>query len=278
MAERNFTELLKSQWAQGKFLCVGLDPDYEKIPESARVGGVTETLIAFNRAVIDATKDIVCAYKPNAAFYEVHGDEGMAALRETILYAHDQAPEVPIIYDAKRGDIGNTNEYYARAAFDHLHADAITLHPYTGSEGLAAFLSRPDKGLFILCRTSNPGAREFQDLAIDGEPLYMHVARTVTGKWNAKANCGLVVGATYPDEMKQIRAVAPELPFLVPGTGAQGGDLEKSVVAAKDAHGTGFIISTSRAIIYASNGPDHMDAMRTKAQEFDGAIRAAALE
>jgi len=275
MTGRNFRELLEAQWERGKFLCVGLDPDYEKIPEPGRKGSVHDTIISFNRAIIDATKDIVCSYKPNAAFYEVYGDEGMDVLRETIQYAHDQAPDVPIVYDAKRGDIGNTNEYYARAAFDHLNADAITLHPYTGSEGLAAFLARPDKGLFILCRTSNPGAREFQDLIVEGEPLYARVASTVAQKWNAAGNCGLVVGATYPDEIKAIRAIAPNLPFLIPGTGTQGGDLEKSVAAGKDAKGRGFIISTSRAIIFASSGADYIEAMKAKAQEFDGAIRKA---
>ena len=169
---RDFNELLGAQWESGKFLCVGLDPDYEKIPLLARTTGVRESLTAFNRAAIDATKDVAAAFKPNSAFYEQYGDEGFEALRASIQYMQDQAPDVPVILDCKRGDIGSTNEYYARAAFEHLRADAITVHPYTGQEGLSAFLSRPEKGIFVLCRTSNPGAREFQDLEVQGRPLY----------------------------------------------------------------------------------------------------------
>jgi orotidine-5'-phosphate decarboxylase len=275
MANRDFNQLLKAQEAQGKFLCVGLDPDYEKIPESARKGDMRKTLVAFNRAVVDATKDIVGAIKVNPAFYESHGDEGWSALRETIFYAHEQAPDVPIIFDGKRADIGNSNVGYATSAFDHLRADAVTVHPYLGSEALQAFLERKEKGVIVLCRTSNSGAGEFQDMEIKGEPLYMHVARHVQEKWNVNGNCGLVVGATYPEEIKAVRKIADDLFLLIPGIGAQGGDLEKAVAAAKDSRGGGFIIVISRAIIYASSAPDYMDAMRAKAQEFDSAIRKA---
>src|SRR3989338_1666623 len=164
MAERNFRQLLESQWEQGKFLCVGLDSDLEKIPEAARIDGTRESIVNFNRRIVDATRDIVCAYKPNTAFYESHGDEGGNALRETIQYIRDQAPEIPVILDAKRGDIGNTNEGYTASAFDHLHADAITVQPYPGKDALQPFLDRKDKGVIVWCRTSNKGGSEFQDL------------------------------------------------------------------------------------------------------------------
>lgn len=158
LMSRDFRQLLEKKWEEGKFVCVGLDTDFEKIPEVIRQGSVRETVVAFNRAIIDATKDIVCAYKPNSAFYEAHGDEGLSALRETIQYINDQAPAVPVILDAKRGDIGNTNGKYAEAAFDHLRADAITVHPYFGSDALKPFFERREKGIIILCRSSNPGS------------------------------------------------------------------------------------------------------------------------
>ena len=272
---RDFNELLEANWKRGKFLCVGLDPDIGKMPESARKGSTRETLVAFNKAIIDATKDIVCAYKPNAAFYEMYGEDGWVALEESIAYARGQAPDALVIYDAKRGDMGNTNLGYVTAAFDRLGADAITTHPYMGGESLKEFLNRADKGVFVMCRNSNPGAGEFQDLEIDGEPLYIRLAKAFAEKWNTNGNCGLVVGATYPDEIEEIREAVPNMPFLIPGTGAQGGDLARSVAYGKDSRGAGFIISTSRAIIYASKGPDYKDAIGVKAREFDSAIRAS---
>jgi orotidine-5'-phosphate decarboxylase len=274
MAQRNFKEILESNWQQKKFLCVGLDPDYEKIPEAARTAGVRETIVAFNRAIIDATKDIVCSYKPNVAFYEAHGDEGLAALRETCAYILDEASGAAIILDAKRADIGNTNLGYVEYAFEYLRADAITLHPYLGAEALQPFLEKKEKGLFILCRTSNSGAREFQDLDVGGEPLYMRVAKNVANDWNKNGNCGLVVGATYPEEIAKVRKTARGLPFLIPGVGSQGGDLKASVEAAKEPDG-GFVIAVSRAVMYASNGPDFADAARTQALSYDADIRAA---
>jgi len=272
---RHFGELLDAQRRNGKFLCAGLDPDYEKIPEPARKNGIRESITFFNRSIVDATKAVVCAYKPNIAFYEAHGDEGFAALRETVEYIREQAPDTVVILDAKRADIGNTNEGYVTAAFDHLRADAITLHPYLGKEALQPFLDRTEKGLFVLCRTSNPGATEFQDLRVEEEPLYVRVARNVAADWNGNRNCGLVVGATYPEEIARVREAAPELPFLIPGVGTQGGDLEKSVLASKDRKGGGFILSVSRGILYASSGADFAEAAGRKAEEFDNAIREA---
>jgi orotidine-5'-phosphate decarboxylase len=275
MAGRDFRTLLEAQWGEGKFLCPGLDPDIEKIPQHLRALGAREAFLEFNRAIIDATKDIVAAYKPNSAFYEAAGSEGILALKETIAYLHTEAPGVPVIYDAKRADIGNTNQGYVHAAFDYLEADAITVHPYMGGDSLREFLDQRDKGIFVMCRNSNPGAGEFQDLAYEGKPLYLHLAESFRDKWNTHGNCGLVVGATYPEEVGAIRAAVPDMTFLIPGIGAQGGDLALSVANGKDARGAGFLISTARVILYASSGEDFAAAARAKTQELHDAIRKA---
>ena len=263
-------------------LCVGLDPVIDKIPDSARPsvghGGPRESIVAFNRAIIDATHDLVCAYKPNSAFYEAHGDEGFAALRETIFYIREVAPGVPVILDAKRGDIGNTNDGYVGAAFGYLSADAITVHPYLGKDALQPLLDHAEKGIIVLCRTSNAGAGEFQDLQIDGEPLYQIVAKRVASDWNTNGNCGLVVGATYPEELRAVREIAEDMPILIPGIGAQNGDLTACVKAGKDKKGAGMIIAASRAVIYASSGKDFAEAARSKTEELHGAITAALVE
>ncbi|MDB5237869.1 MAG: Orotidine 5-phosphate decarboxylase [Candidatus Kaiserbacteria bacterium] len=272
--ERNFRALLEAQWDKQKFLCIGLDPSLEKIPRSIQRPSTRETITAFNRALIDATKDVAGAYKVNAAFYEAHGDEGWAALRETVEYVHEQALDLPVILDAKRADIGSSNEGYVMGSFKHMRSDAITVQPYLGSEALEPFLSQANKGIIVLCRTSNEGSGELQDLIVDGEPLFIRVARLVSDKWNTNKNCALVVGATYPDELRRVRAVVGDMPILIPGVGAQGGDLEKTVLAGKDARGRGFIISSSRAIIYASSGPDFAEAARAEALRTDSAIRA----
>lgn len=273
MAGRNFRELLDAKWGEGKMLCVGLDPDISKIPASVGGNGPRERIVAFNRSIIDATHDLVCSFKLNSAFYEAHGDQGFAALRETIFHIRDAAPDVPVILDAKRGDIGNTNDAYAEAVFGYLSVDAMTMHPYLGREALQPMLDHADKGIFVLCRTSNAGAREFQDLTVDGKPLYQVVAQHVASGWNTNGNCGLVVGATYPDELKAVREIAPDMPILVPGVGAQAGDLEKSVAAGKNVRGNGMIIAASRAIIFASSGSDYAEAARTKAEALDSTIR-----
>ncbi|RJR12811.1 orotidine-5'-phosphate decarboxylase [Candidatus Parcubacteria bacterium] len=272
---RNFQELLHARWDEGKFLCVGLDSDLDKIPESAHKSNNRETLVAFNRAIVDATKDLVCAYKPNSAFYEAWGDEGWQALRETAQYIIEQAPGVPVILDAKRGDIGNTNNGYVEAIFGHLLMDAVTVHPYLGSEALKPFLDRKDKGVFVLCRTSNPGAGELQDLMVNEDPLYKKVAHIVAQKWNTNGNCGLVVGATYPDELKEVRSIVGDMPILIPGIGAQGGDLEKAVQKGRDAHGKGIILTAARSIIFASKEKDFADAARKETEKIDDQIRNA---
>jgi orotidine-5'-phosphate decarboxylase len=275
---RHFRTLLNGQWAQNRFLCVGLDTDVEKIPESVRQLRAGESIIAFNKAIIEATKDIAGSYKPNSAFYEAHGDEGVSALRATIEYIHEQAPDVPVILDAKRGDIGNTNGGYIASAFEHMRADAITVNPYLGSEALQPFFDREEKGIIVLCRTSNPGAGELQDLKVDGEPLHMVVARRAVQHWNGNNNCALVVGATYPDELREIRRIAPDMPILIPGIGAQGGDLERTVLAARDSRGQGMMVASSRSVIFASSNADFASAARSAALELDVAIKNALLQ
>ena len=270
---RNFRELLEKLWDQKKFLCIGLDSDVEKIPEAIQQDSTSRTIVAFNRAIIDTTKDIVCAYKFNSAFYEAHGDEGWNALRESITYIQEHT-RIPVILDAKRGDIGNTNKGYVDAAFEHLRADAITVNPYPGAEALAPFLERAEKGIIVWCRTSNPGAGEFQDLLIDGEAFYRVVARHVATTWNKNGNCAIVVGATYPKELGEIREIVGDMPILIPGIGAQGGELEKTIEAGKDTRGRGMIITISRSVIFASSGKDFAEVAGNEARRLDGKIRA----
>lgn len=281
MAERNFCKLLKAKWDEGKFVCIGLDSDFGKIPESARVGDnecdihESNTIVAFNRAIVEATKDLVCAYKPNTAFYEAYGAEGITALHRTIADIRAIASDVPVILDAKRADIGNTNAGYVNAAFGFLRADAITVHPYLGAEALQPFLEQTEKGVIVLCRTSNPGAGEFQDLSVAGEPLYRFVARQVASEWNKNGNCALVVGATYPDELSEVRKLVGNMPILIPGIGAQGADVEKAVLAGVDNRNQGIIINSSRGIIFASSGPDYPEAARVKTIELQDQIDMA---
>lgn len=261
-----FQDLLNKITKKNKSLvCVGLDSDIGKIPEHIRKGQYPQS--TFNKAIIDATADLVCAYKPNSAFYEARGNAGIEALKITCDYIKNIHPEIPIILDAKRGDIGNTNEGYIKFAFEYLGCDAITLHPYLGRESLKPFLDQAEKGLFILCRTSNPGAREFQDLPIvrtqsaeagvlEDKSLFQVIAEHIVKEWNINGNCGLVVGATYPDELKVVRHIAGNIPLLIPGIGAQGGDVEKTVKAGIDSTGQNAIINSSRGIIFTSSGPD----------------------
>lgn len=261
-------KLQRAVTLHNSLVCVGLDSDTARLP-----GGATQ--LEFNKAIIDATHDVVAAYKPNTAFYEAEGAAGIAVLEKTCAYIRQVAPETLIILDAKRADIGNTNNGYVRFAVDYLGVDAITLHPYLGSEALSPFLALPDTGLIVLCRTSNPGSGELQDLMVDAMPLYEKVAHAVSEQWNTNANCMLVVGATYPDEAAKIRAiVGDDLWFLIPGVGAQGGNVEKTVRAAKNSRGDGMLISSSRDIIFASSGDDFAAAARAKAIELRDQINA----
>ncbi len=277
MADPTFSDKLTSRFAAQKFLCVGLDPEYAKIPASLVEACKTreDALYEFGREMMDATADIVTAWKPNSAFYEAEGADGIRALKRVMDYAHETHPEIALILDAKRGDIGSTNEGYARFAFDYLGADALTVHPYLGREALEPLFARPDKGVFVLVRTSNPGGGEFQDLDADGMPLYQRVAESIAREWKGKGTCGVVAGATYPEELARVRSIVGDMTILVPGVGAQGGDIKQAVRAAKNADGKGFIISTSRVVLYASAGPDFADAARKTAQGLDGEIQAA---
>ncbi len=276
-----FVAQLERHWAHGNFVCIGLDPDYSQIPASVtkvrRVPQVEATIVEFNAAIIDATHDLVCAYKPNSAFYEAHGVEGWRALAETVRYIHTQYPGIPVILDAKRADIGSTNSGYVEAIFDQLGADAITVHPYLGREAMRPFLNRKGKGVIVLARTSNPGAGELQDLEVgeEKEPLYLVVARHVAELWNEHGNCGVVVGATYPEQLAQMRAVVGDMPILIPGIGTQGGNVEAAVKAGKDSRDWGMIINASRSIIFASKGEDFAQAARKATEQLRAQINTA---
>lgn len=231
-------------------LCVGLDPDFDKLPE--RFKKLDEPQFEFNKCIIDATHEYVAAYKPNSAFYEARGVQGMQELKKTMEYLQSEHPDIFTIDDAKRGDIGNTNNAYAASIFDWLGFDAMTLQPYQGGQALDPYLSRTDKVCIVLCRTSNVGSQEFQDLVTDRKPQWQHVAEKVAGEWNKNDNCMLVVGATYPEEMKKIREITGDMTFLVPGIGAQGADVRATIEAGKNSKSAGLIINSSRGIIFAA--------------------------
>lgn len=245
-------------------MCLGLDPEVDRLPPALAGKGV-DGLIEFNVAIVRATAGLVAAYKPQAAYYEDLGLDGPRALQSTIAAIREHAPGTPVILDAKRGDIGKTNDAYARAIFDFYGADATTLHPYLGAEAATPFIGRADKGVFVLCRTSNPGAGQYQNLSIDGEPLYRHVASDVNKIWNTNGNCGLVVGATAPEELASVVSVSGNMPILVPGIGAQGGDLEATLRAGSSGDSM-LLISSSRGLIYAyEKSSDDFDEATRKA-------------
>lgn len=279
--ERNFNRLLEQrQISANTLLCVGLDTDiyHKKFPSELKKTDLRETMREFNRAVIDATADLVCAYKPNIAFYEEHGNEGMDALKWTIDYIKDNHSDIPIILDAKRTDIGNTNLSYARMAFDLLGADAITVNPYFGGEAIQPFLDRKDKGVIVLCRTSNPGAKEFQNKIVKhpqlGEvPLYQDVAYQAAHEWNKNGNVSLVVGATAPEELVWVRKIVGNMQLLVPGLGAQGGKPE-DIALALDGKKIGVIGNNARGIIFAEpqGGETFAQAVRKEALKWRDAI------
>jgi orotidine-5'-phosphate decarboxylase len=264
-----FAERLRqAHETSGSLVCVGLDPDLEKIPSD--LARQPEPFLAFNRRIVDATADLAAAYKPQIAFYSALGKE--AALVASIAYIRDRAPHALVILDAKRNDIGNTAAAYAGEAFDRYGADAVTVNPYMGEDSVRPFLARPERGAILLCRTSNPGARDFQDLLIDGLPLYRRVAERADRDWNSRRNLMLVVGATYPAEMAELRRAHPSLGFLVPGIGAQGGDLDRTLAAGLDERGAGLLINSSRGIIYAGGGS--ADAIRAAAIDLHAGIVA----
>ena len=241
-------------------LCIGLDPEAERIP--TRFGSAQWPLFAFNRWIIEQTHEWTAAYKPNMAFYEARGTQGLHELELTMEYLRAEHPKIVTICDAKRGDIGNTNRGYVASILDEMGFDAVTLHPYLGREALAPFLERGDKACIVLCRTSNAGAGEFQDLMCEGKALWERVAESVSAEWNSNSNCMLVVGATYPEEMRRIRAIAPAMTFLVPGVGAQGGDVAAVVAAGLDSRGKGLLISSSRGIIFSGDPAEAARGLR----------------
>ncbi len=250
----------------GSLVCVGLDPDFEKLPD--RFKKTDNPQFEFNKYIIDETAGFTAAYKPNIAFYEARGDQGLRELKLTMGYLQKNYPDIFTVCDAKRADIGNTNQSYVSEVFDWLGADAITLHPYMGKESLQPFLNRTDKTSIILCRTSNPGAGELQDLEIDGKPLWQVVAEKVRDEWNEKGNCILMVGATYPGELKTIRELVGEMDILIAGIAAQGGDVEQTVKAGINSQGKGMIINSSRGIIFSDDPAGEAKKLRDEINEY----------
>lgn len=262
-AEMNFWDTLNAAADRNNSLvCVGLDPAMAKLPDCVK--SCDKPFFEFNRRIVDATRDFVCCYKPQSAYYA--GEDRDDELKLTIDYIHANAPEIPVILDVKRGDIGSTAEQYAREAFERYRADAVTVNPYMGFDAVKPFLEHSDKGVIILCRTSNPNSGDLQNFESSGRPLYEHVAMLVRDKWNASGNAGLVVGATYPEELKRLRELCPGLPFLVPGVGAQGGDVEKVVHNGCDSTGHGIVVNSSRGIIFAGRGDDFAAAAGAAAE------------
>jgi len=248
--ECSFRLSLIERWNQSdSLLCVGLDPEPSRIP--AHLGTGPQAIGAFCRAIVDATADQVCAFKPQIADFGAHRAE--AELERLIAHIHDRHPGVPVILDAKRGDIGATAEQYASEAFERYDADALTVSPYLGWDSIEPYLRHRGKGVFLLCRTSNPGGADLQGLPCPDEPLYCRVARLAAGPWNRGGELGLVVGATFPAEIAAVRRIAPALPLLIPGIGVQGGDIDQTVAAGLDDTGAGIVINSSRAILYAGD-------------------------
>ena len=270
-----FIDKLRARWQQaGSLVCVGLDPDPAKFPDAFVDDGHaddSDALFSFCRDIVDATAEFACAFKPQVAYFAARNG-GEAALQRLIAHIDASHPDVPVILDAKRGDIGSTAEQYAVEAFDRYGADAVTLNPYMGKDSAAPFLARNDRGCVFLCHTSNPGARDFQELLVDGEPLYQRIARTIANEWNTDGNCALVVGATFPDELKVIRGIVGDMPLLIPGIGAQGGDIEAVVRNGATADGTGLVINSSRGILYASSGEGFAEAAADAARALRDAI------
>ena len=266
----NFVDKLRRRWRDAdSLLCVGLDPDPARFPEA--LVDDPDALFDFCRDIVDATAEFACAFKPQIAYFAAHNG-GEAALQRLVAHIDGAHPDVPVILDAKRGDIGSTAEQYAVEAFDRYGADAVTLNPYMGRDSAEPFLRRDDRGCIFLCHTSNPGARDFQELEVDGRPLYQHIARTIAQEWNAAGNCALVVGATFPEELKVIRGIVGDMPLLIPGVGAQGGDVGAVVRHGASADGTGLMVNSSRGILYASSGAGYADAAAAAARRLRDAI------
>jgi orotidine-5'-phosphate decarboxylase len=267
----NFIEKLSAAWsAQNSLLCVGLDPDLARFPPQLRAQ--PDAIFLFCKAIIDATAEHACAFKPQIAYFSAARAEDQ--LEALCAYVRQAYPQIPLVLDAKRGDIGATAAQYAREAFERYGADAVTVNPYMGFDSVAPYLEYKERGVIVLCRTSNPGGSDLQFLTVDGKPLYQHVAQLVADKWNTNGQCSLVVGATFPQELAQVRRIVGDMPLLVPGIGAQGGDIDATVAAGKSSNGSGMMINSSRAILYAAaeKGEDFAQAARRVAQETKNAI------
>ena len=276
-SSNTFNQQLQSAWAsQGSMLCVGFDPDPKRLPPSLQ--GKPEGIFEFCREIADATADLVCAFKPQFAYFASQRAE--AQLEKLIKHLKEKYPQIPVILDSKRGDIGSTADHYAMEVFDRYGADAVTVSPYMGFDTIEPYLRHQGKGVIVLCRTSNPGGSDLQFLNVspDGQPLYLHVAKLAAQKWNASGQIGLVVGATFPEEIAKVRAIVGDMPLLIPGIGVQGGDIDATVKAGAipNKPGTGMVINSSRAILYASSGSDFAQAARTVALTTRDALRAAA--
>ncbi len=271
-AAGEFALSLTRRWTESaSLLCVGIDPDPTRIPE--HLGRGPQAILDFCRAIVDATARHACAFKPQIAYFAAARAEPQ--LEALIAHIHDAHPGIPVILDAKRGDIGATGERYASEAFERYRADAVTVNPYMGFDSIEPFLAHAGRGVILLCRTSNPGGDDLQMLETGGERLFERVARLAATEWNGSGQIGLVVGATYPEELAIVRRIAPTVPLLVPGIGAQGGDIDATVAAGLDAAGAGLAISSSRAILYAGRGRDFAAAAGLAAARTREAIDAA---
>jgi orotidine-5'-phosphate decarboxylase len=274
----NFVNELNAAWARSNSaLCVGLDPDPSKLPKHLLASGdIPQAILSFCKTIVDATAPFVCSFKPQIAYFASQRAE--RELEALIAHIHKVHPGLPVILDAKRGDIGSTAEHYAKEAFERYQADAVTVSPYMGFDSIEPYLAYKDKGVIMLCRTSNPGGSDLQSLNIEGKPsnkVYEHVASLANSAWNRSGQLGLVVGATFPAELARVRELAPELPLLIPGIGAQGGDVAQTVRAGKRNDGHGMMINSSRAILYADGGANFGDAAAQAAQTTRDQIRAA---
>jgi orotidine-5'-phosphate decarboxylase len=276
-SSNTFNQQLQSAWAsQGSMLCVGFDPDPKRLPSALQ--GKQEGIFEFCREIADATADLVCAFKPQFAYFASQRAE--VQLEKLIKHLKEKYPHIPVILDSKRGDIGSTADHYAMEVFDRYGADAVTVSPYMGFDTIEPYLKHAGKGVIVLCRTSNPGGSDLQFLNVspDDQPLYLHVAKLAAQQWNSSGQISLVVGATFPEEIAKVRAIIGDMPLLIPGIGAQGGDIDATVKAGAipNKPGTGMIINSSRAILYASSGSDFAEAARVVALNTRDALRLAA--
>lgn len=277
LSTRSFNTLLAKKWREKKFVCVGLDSDYSQLPLSVKKNSSPyKAILNFNRQIVDAVSDLVCAYKIQVSFYEAQGMDGLKALQETISYIQKNYSAIPVILDAKRGDIENSNTGYTKAIFENLGVDAVTVNPYLGEEALKPFLDYKDKGIIVLVKTSNPGGGEFQDLKVGpkNRPLYLLIAQRVADFWDKNGNCGVVVGATYPQQLKEVRKIIGDIPILIPGIGSQGAELKTTIEAGQNSRGLGIIINSSRSIIFACANKDFAKYAKIATKSLDQQIKS----